>query len=390
MKASIAVTHVSLVHALGNDPQEVFRRLAAGESGLRRGPEGEESALVADDLRALLGRGAKQGFTRSTLLAGAACRRLWQAWEQDQGQPPKPEEVGLVAGFTPDVYSPHVLETLTTREYQRMNPFFFLNFSANATASQISILLGIRAWILTLSSGFTAGLEALETACQTLACGRAGLVAAGAVQESSRHFVQGFAQLPQRGEQSGMIKGWRPGAINTGEGAAWLFLLPADEAQRRGLRDRARVRGFGMAFNPEAAGEGDPRASREAVAAALADAGWEARDVDAVFLAANGDPGQDLAELRCMQSVFGGRRPAMTAVKGALGETWHAGGAFSAALAVLCLENRLLLPTLNAASPEAARELDLPPAARPLSGRRALVMAMDGDRKAMACLLETP
>lgn len=389
MNANIVVTHLSLVHALGSDPQEVFRRLAAGESGLQGEPDGTVSARVADDLRVLLGRGAKQGFTRSTLLAGVACRRLWQAWEQDLGQPPRPEEVGLVAGFTPDVYSSHVLETLTTREYQRMNPFFFLNFSANATASQISILLGIRAWILTLSSGFTAGLEALETACQALSAGRAGLVAAGAVQESSPHLVRGFAQLPPAA-RPGMLAGWRPGAINTGEGAAWFFLLPEDEARRKGLPLRARMRGFGMAFNPEAAGQGDPRAANEAVAAALADAGWDEKDVDAVFLAANGDPGQDQAELQSLRSVFGGRRPAMTAVKGALGETWHAGGAFSAALAVLCLENRLLVPTLNAASPELVQELDLPTTARPLCGQRALVMAMDSDRKAMVCLLEKP
>jgi 3-oxoacyl-[acyl-carrier-protein] synthase II len=390
MSESIVVTHLSLVHALGTDPQEVFNRLAAGEQGLQRGPDGAESAVVPWDLRARLGAGAKQGFTRSTLLAGVACQQLWQAWKADQGQDPDPEDTGLVAGFTPDVYSRQVLETLASHEYQRMNPFYFLNFSANATASQLSILLGIRALILTLSSGFTAGLEALETGCQILKAGRAGAVAAGAVQESTANLAQAFSRRTgPRLSAPGTLAGWRPEAVTTGEGSAWLFLLQADEARRKGLRPRARVGGFGMAYNPEALGQGDPRACNEAIAAALADAGWEARDVGVVFLAANGDPAQDQAELQSIKSIFGNPLPSLTAVKGALGETWHAAGAFSAVIAILSLENHVLVPTHRPSSPERVRELGLPLSSRPLDARRALVLALDSDRKAMACLLET-
>ncbi|MEW6517137.1 MAG: beta-ketoacyl synthase N-terminal-like domain-containing protein [candidate division FCPU426 bacterium] len=391
MKDAIVITHLGLVHALGDDPQAVFDSLAAGRQGLTRGSDGTESAPVSQDLRVLLGNGKKQGFTRSSLLAGAACRRLWQAWAKDTGQPPAAAETGLVTGFTPDIYSDTILQVLSTREYHLMSPFFFLNLSANATASQVSILLGIQAFILTMSTGHTAGLEALETACRVLSTGRARQVAAGAVQEISARMVRGFSGPgAPPGSGTGILEGWRPGAVDLGEGSAWMFLLRADEARQQGLRPRARLCGFGMAYNPEAAGQGDPRACNQAIAAALADAGWKAGDVEAVFLAANGDPAQDQAEMESMKNVFGNQRPPMTALKGALGETWHAAGAMAAVLAILCLEHRLLLPTQRLPSSGAARELYLPMTARPLNARRAMVMALDQDRKAMACLLELP
>ena len=68
---------------------------------------------------------------------------------------------------------------------------------------------------------------------------------------------------------------------------------------------------------------------------ALADAGMDARDVDVVYASANASPGLDLVEAQALSEVFGGSGTAVTAIKGAIGESGAASAAGCVA-AVLC------------------------------------------------------
>ncbi len=394
MSDRIVITHASVVHALGQEPTEVFNRLIAGEHGISAWPLADEfhqarGAQIRYDVKQALGSGNWRGHTRASLMACLAGRKLWQTLVSDQAQEMDGDTTGITLGFITDTFSKKVQNILYTQEYKLINPFFFLNFSPNAAASQVSILLKLRAFTLTISTGFTAGLEALDLASQALRAGRAQMVLAGAVQAGSEEAVRGFAtaaRLP--GPEHGVLRGWRPGAITLGEGCALFSLLKEAEARRSGLRPRAWIRGFGMGYNSQAAGLGYSQACRDAVLAALEQAGCGPQDVDVVFLAANGDPGQDQAEVLAMQEIFGNRLPAMTALKGALGETWYAGGALAVALAILCMENSLLPPTQFVSAGVLAKALDLPIETRPLNAQRALIMALDSDHKAAALLVE--
>ena len=77
------------------------------------------------------------------------------------------------------------------------------------------------------------------------------------------------------------------------------------------------------------------RAARAGDAPALEDAGVGPSEVDVVYASANASGALDDVEARALVEVFGDARPAVTSVKGALGES-GASGAAACVAALLC------------------------------------------------------
>ena len=58
-------------------------------------------------------------------------------------------------------------------------------------------------------------------------------------------------------------------------------------------------------------------------------------------------------EAKAIETVFGkGRRPAVTAIKSMLGESYSAAGALQAAAATLAIESRTIPPTIGYSEPD--------------------------------------
>jgi 3-oxoacyl-[acyl-carrier-protein] synthase-1 len=85
--------------------------------------------------------------------------------------------------------------------------------------------------------------------------------------------------------------------------------------------------------------------------AALAEARWNAAEVDVVKLQAGGSPAGDLAEARALRAIFG-TPPRLVSFKGAIGHTLGASGPAELALLLDSLARGRVPPTAGFSQPD--------------------------------------
>jgi len=201
------------------------------------------------------------------------------------------------------------------------SPFLFPYTVANAPASVTAIELGIKGPNVTIIQKDPAALNALLYARMVLADGRADALLVGAADEWNLVYHQGYERV--RATRTAT----RPG-FALGEGAGLVLVESAVAAAARGATAWAVV--AGVAQRPAVVSPHKRRATpdqlRQAMEAALADAGCAASAVGLVHLQRNGVPWMDAAETAAVSEVFGERLPTLASVKLQLGENPVLGG----------------------------------------------------------------
>jgi 3-oxoacyl-[acyl-carrier-protein] synthase II len=137
--------------------------------------------------------------------------------------------------------------------------------------------------------------------------------------------------------------------LSLGEGAALLVLADEDFAKENGLPCRGVIAGAGIANDAVhiVTPAPDGRGLASAVTAALGQACLEPGQVGAISAHGTGTIHNDRAELAAFQSVFGESLPAIYSVKGAVGHTLGAAGGIEASIALRCLAEELVPPTVG-------------------------------------------
>ncbi len=205
-----------------------------------------------------------------------------------------------------------------------------------AAAARLAETVGARGPVMTTQLACASGTEAVALAADWVRAGRADVVLAGGSDLLCRFVVAGFNCLRATAEEARPFDRHRRGLV-LGEGAAIVVVEEAGHAVRRGAPVRARILGAGAAADavhmtaPDRAGGGVVRA----VLAALADAGLAPSAVDFVSAHGTGTPFNDAMEASALVRVFGERAAPVNSIKGAIGHTLGAAGAFEA---VLCAE----------------------------------------------------
>jgi 3-oxoacyl-[acyl-carrier-protein] synthase II len=135
------------------------------------------------------------------------------------------------------------------------------------------------------------------------------------------------------------------------EGAAMVVLEDEDVAERRGAHILAYVDGYGATFNraPVAHAAANPLDAGRAMQAALMK--WDLTlqaEVDVIF-GSGGGGAIDAVEAQAIKRIWGPNadRLWVTAIKGGLGHTLGASGAFATVAAIFSLQAGLIPPTLN-------------------------------------------
>jgi 3-oxoacyl-[acyl-carrier-protein] synthase II len=215
-----------------------------------------------------------------------------------------------------------------------------------APAARLAEAIGARGPVVTTQLACASGTEAVALAADWVRAGRADVVLAGGSDLLCRFVVAGFNCLRATAEVARPFDRQRRGLV-LGEGAAVIVVEDAAHAARRGARVRARVLGTGAAADavhmtaPDRDGGGVMRA----VLAALADAELMPSAVDFVSAHGTGTPFNDVMEARALVQVFGECATPVNSIKGAIGHTLGAAGAFEAALCVEVLARGLIPPT---------------------------------------------
>ena len=233
--------------------------------------------------------------------------------------------------------------------FRRLHPLWPLAILQNVAVGQISIDLDIRGDNVVLSSEGDASVRSITEAAHAVADAAADhvLVGGASTAVSAAH----LARLGLRGDLGQGPA--TPGSI-TGDGCSPGEAAGAILLEREGTlgehRPLADLRGGATVFH-RAEGRTGPTedAFRRAIEGALGASGVEGRDLDAVFLHAEGSAGQDAAEIRAVAELEGtsGNGPRLVATKGALGNTGGGAPVVDVALAVRAIETGILPPTVT-------------------------------------------
>lgn len=238
-----------------------------------------------------------------------------------------------------------------------VNASRFPNTVMNSPASRAAIRFGIKGPNVTISTGFSAALDALEYAVHSLYCGRAQVMLCGAVEEFCLQTFLGFYAL---GYLSGMRNNHQPQScpfdkrrdgIIFSEGAGVLVLEELSAALERGAGIYAEVLGVGSNFDPYRPHKFNPKGAgiKEAMQLSLRDARLKPADIDCVFANANSTLDADASEAKAIREVFGFEEVKVTAIKSMVGESFSASGALAISAALGSLENEFIPPTVHSA-----------------------------------------
>jgi 3-oxoacyl-[acyl-carrier-protein] synthase II len=385
----VVVTGVGLVTPLGCGKEVVWRRLLAGESGVRRierfevddlpakiagqVPSGEdEGAFRPDDVMAPKDARKNDLF----ILFGVAAAK--EAVE-DAGWTPEDDEarnrtgvlIGSGIGGLGTIADTAI--DLEKRGPRRVSPFFIPACLINLISGQVSIRFGFRGPNHSVVTACSTGAHAIGDASRLIGLGDADVMVAGGAEAAiCRLGVAGFAAARAlsthfNDEPERASRPWdqdRDGFI-MGEGAGIVVLEELEHARRRGAKIYGEVIGYGLSGDayhvtaPTPDGDGGYRSMK----AALARAGLEPGDIDYINAHGTSTPLGDEIELGAVKRLFGraANRLSMSSTKSAIGHLLGAAGSVEAIFSLLALQDQVVPPTLNLDRPAEGCDLDLVP-----------------------------
>jgi 3-oxoacyl-[acyl-carrier-protein] synthase II len=395
----VVITGMGAVTPIGNTAPEFWRRLVAGERGVRRIEAFDPSRVtsqVAGEVRdfdpsGVLDRKEIRRNDRATQMALVASR---QAMDH-AGLPERLEDdlaldtgvlIGSGLGGTTTLVEQ--IAIWATRGPDRLSPFFIPMAIANMPAGQAAISFGAMGPNFSTTSACASAGHAIGEAFEMIRRGDAAVMLAGGTEapvlEATVGAFAAMRALSTRNDDppgaSRPFDRGRDGFV-VAEGAAVLVLEELSHAESRGAAPLAELCGYAATADashitlPAPGGAGALRAARRALHKAEIDAS----EVDLINAHATSTPEGDPAELDAIRTLMGdrARSVSITATKGAIGHTLGAAGAIGAVATVMSLREGCVPPTVNLSDPDAAAEgLDCTPlVARPRDMRVAVVNA---------------
>jgi 3-oxoacyl-[acyl-carrier-protein] synthase II len=386
----VVVTGIGLVTPLGVGTENIWKRLTAGESGIRA-----IQSFDVSDLPAKIAGQVPRGDTASGLFNADDWvppkdqRKMDEfilyamgAAEQavaDSGWKPEGDEehertgvmIGSGIGGLPGITEGAI--TLHERGPRRLSPFFIPSNLINLASGHVSIRYGYRGPNHAVVTACSTGAHAIGDAARLIMWDDADVMVAGGAEAAvcrlgiagfaaARALSTGFNDEPSRASRPWDQK--RDGFV-MGEGAGFLVLEAADHARRRGVTALAELAGYGTTCDAYRVTDEAPdgRGAIGAMRRALADAELGPGDVDYVNAHGTSTPMNDRVETAAIKTVFGtdARRLLVSSTKSMLGHTISAAGAIELATTVLAVRDQIAPPTINYRVPDPECDLNYVP-----------------------------
>ena len=394
-KKRVVITGLGVVTAHGNDVDDFYAKLLAGESAISPitewTPHEEQGTVIAGEIK---------GFEPEEFMTKKMARRVdpFIAYQivaakkalQSAGIPfAKGEEMDAVVDKTragcligSAMGGLHSFTTATencVKEFngenpswighKKMNPFCIPFAITNMGSALTAMDLGFMGPNYSISSACASGNFCILNSVDHIRNGEADLMLAGAsdaaVLPSGMGGFSAVKALSKRNDDpQAASRPWDKGrdGFVMGEGAGVLVLESLEHALGRGATPIAEVLGGSYSCDAHHMTEPHPDGAGVALAItrALKDSGVDAKDVNYVNAHATSTPAGDMAELRVLQSMFGKNETfKINSTKGMIG---HLLGAASAVEAVACIKAIQLgevHPNINLEDPEDDVELGL-------------------------------
>jgi 3-oxoacyl-[acyl-carrier-protein] synthase II len=345
------ITGCGVVSPLGGGLRAFFEGLVAGRSAV-----GPITQFDATGLAPSTAAEVREPSITDPDRAGAFALRAAREAVSDAGlEGDLPPRLGAVLGTT--LGGMRLFEGWNggrTRVDLERIPYF-------APAVRVARALGCRGPVATTQLACASSTHAISLAADWVRRGRADAVLAGGTDLLCRFVVAGFNCLRATADAAHPFDRDRRGLV-LGEGAAVVLVEDAEHAARRRARVRGRVLGVGAAADavhmtaPDREGRGAVRAIR----AALDDAGLEPAAIDFVSAHGTGTPYNDAMEAVALGRVFGKRAVPVNSIKGAIGHTLGAAGAFEVVMCLAAMAEGVVPPTAGLVHVDpACEDLDL-------------------------------
>jgi act minimal PKS ketosynthase (KS/KS alpha) len=257
-------------------------------------------------------------------------------------------------------------------DHTKGSPHLYEYLVPASIAAQVAWRCHAEGPVATISTGCTAGLDAVGHAARLVAEGSADVVIAGATEAPiSPITVACFdairatsANNDQPGRASRPYDLRRDGFV-LGEGAAVLVVEEAAAARRRGAHVYCEIRGFaGRANAYHMTGlRPDGREMSEAIDVALRQARVSPERVDYVNAHGSGTRQNDRHETAAFKRSLGAHayEVPVSSIKSMVGHSLGAIGAIEVAACALALEHQVVPPTANLEVPDPECDLDYVP-----------------------------
>ncbi|WP_236187386.1 beta-ketoacyl-ACP synthase II [Pseudomonas protegens] len=389
MSKRIVVTGMGAITPLGCGVEQVWRRLLAGQSGIRSLPEeliGELSTTIGGQVPDSL-QDPEAGFDPDQLLApkeqrkmdrfilfalAAAEEALTQAgWKPDTAEAQERTATIIASGVGGFPAIAEAVRTTDSKGPRRLSPFTIPSFLSNMAAGHVSIRHGLKGPLGAPVTACAAGVQAIGDAARMIRAGEIDIAVCGGAEAAihrvslggfaaARALSSEFNDTPERASRP--FDQARDGFV-MGEGAGLLVIEELEHALARGARPIAELVGYGTSADAYhmTAGPEDGDGARRAMQQALRQAGIQASQVQHLNAHATSTPVGDKGELAAIRTVFGTDSGlAISATKSATGHLLGAAGGIEAIFTILALRDQIAPATLNLENPDsAAAGLDL-------------------------------
>src|SRR5690348_13066213 len=386
----VVVTGLGLVTPLASGTEQTWKRLLAGESGIKRIEKFDISDIPSKIAGQVpRGDGANGSFNPDDWMEPKEQRKVddfiifaMAAAAQalnDAGWHPREYEdqitsgvlIGSGIGGVEGIAETALI--LRDRGPRRVSPFFIPGRLINLASGYVSIAHSLKGPNHAVVTACSTGAHAIGDAGRLVALGDADVMVAGGTESpinrismagfaASRALSTGFNDTPERASRP--YDKDRDGFV-LAEGAGVVVLEEYEHAKQRGARIYAELIGYGLSGDayhitaPAPDGDGAFRC----MTAALKRAGISPAGIDYINAHGTSTPLGDEIELGAVQRLVGNdaARLSMSSTKSSIGHLLGAAGAVEAIFSILAIRDQLAPPTINLDNPSVETPIDLVP-----------------------------
>jgi 3-oxoacyl-[acyl-carrier-protein] synthase II len=391
MKRRVVVTGLGVVTSLGVTIDKLWRRICAGESGIR--PFSFDSSdfpvhfggeIVDWTFDCLPDKEARRLDRYSQFAVACAVDAMIDAGIDMSVEDPYRGGVIIGTGIGGLLETEAQHTRLVKRGVSKVSPFTIPKMIPNAASGQIAIHLGLKGVNTAVSTACASATNSLGDAMKMIECGMADFMVSGGSEATITPMaLAGFCRMKALSlRNDDPTHASRPFDVDRdgfvlSEGAGVLVLEEYERAKARGASIYAELVGYGATADATHITQPDEQGSgaAHAIQMALDDAQLNPEEVDYINAHGTSTPLGDRAETTSLKRVFGdhARKVNISSTKSQLGHLLGASGGVELILSIFALNNGIVPPTINLENPDPDCDLDYTPnKAREFDGKVAL------------------
>ena len=377
----IVITGIGSLAPNGNNVEEFWANLTAGESGI-----GNITYFDSSNHRVKIA-GELSGFKPDLVLDPKEIRKLdpfsvyalvatQEAISMSglDSQSLNPDRIGVTIGT--GVGGIQTLEdqqrVIDHKGARRVSPQFVPKMIANIAGGHLSIRWGLKGPNQTVTSACASATDAIGMAMRLILAGDADAMVTGGTEASVTALtIAGFANMRALSQANEIPeKASKPFDMNRdgfvlGEGAGMLVIERESHARQRGASILAELAGYGStddAFHITQPSEGGTGALK-AMENAINDASLNLNEIDYINAHGTSTPLNDKGETKAIKKVFGeyAYNVAVSSSKSMTGHMLGATGAVESIVCAMSIKNNIVPPTINYNTPDPECDLDYVP-----------------------------